>query len=310
MRAPATRAGETYGPSLKEGQPVRDPLAEGERGGLLVALATAAILAAAACRATAGDAPKAATRKGGPRIVVTIVYDNNAFDERLRTGWGFACVVEGLAKTILFDTGADGAVLLTNMARAGFKPEQVDTVVLSHIHGDHTGGLAAFLRANPRVSVCVPRVFPAEFKAAIRRAGAQLAEADGPCKVCEGAWTTGVLTQGIAEHGLTVTSAQGPVVITGCAHPGVARLVDAARRHARSPVHAVLGGFHMGGASDQQIHAAIQGLRKAGVQRAAPCHCSGDRARELMKEAFGEGYLPSGVGTRLVFEGRKQEKTP
>ncbi len=77
--------------------------------------------------------------------MITIVYDNNLPDKRLQTAWGFACVIEGLAETILFDTGGNGKLLLSNMAAAGFNPEQIDSIVLSHIHADHTGGLHAFL---------------------------------------------------------------------------------------------------------------------------------------------------------------------
>ena len=242
--------------------------------------------------------------------MITVVYDNNAFDERLRTAWGFACVVQGLPETILFDTGGGGELLLANMAKAGFKPGQISRVVLSHIHGDHTGGLEAFLRANSQVKVFLPRVFPSDFKEGVRRSGAQVVETEGPHEVCEGAWTTGVLSEGIPEQGLRVTTPSGPVVITGCAHPGVVRMVNAAKRHAGSPVYTVLGGFHMGGASAREIEAVIQGLRKAGIEQVAPCHCSGDRTRELMRKGFGKGYLPSGVGARLVFGSQEPEEKP
>ncbi|MFW6107352.1 MAG: MBL fold metallo-hydrolase [bacterium] len=268
------------------------------------------LLSAVGCHGKARERSKARESEGGSTLVVTIVYDNNPFDERLRAAWGFACVVEGLSETVLFDTGGDGGILLANMAKAGFKPGQIDSVVLSHIHGDHTGGLEALLRANSGVKVFVPRAFPSRFKEGIRRSGAQVVETDEPCQVCEGAWTTGVLTRGIAEQGLYPETADGPVVITGCAHPGIVRLVEAARRHAKEPVYAVLGGFHMGGASAREIATVIQSLRKAGVRQVAPCHCSGDRTRSLMKRAFGEEYLPSGVGARLVFGSPEPEEEP
>ena len=285
------------------------PARERRGVGALLAIAGAFVFLATGC-VEAQETPRRGKPKGGPRIVVTIVYDNNAFDERLRTAWGFACVVQGLPQTILFDTGGRGELLLANMAKMGFKPDQISSIVLSHIHGDHTGGLAAFLRANSQVEVFLPRVFPSRFKEDVRRSGAQVVETEGPRQVCEGAWTTGVLPRGVAEQGLYVKTAEGPVVITGCAHPGVVRLVEAAKQHSGSPVHAVLGGFHMGGASAREIEAVIQGLRAAGVRQVAPCHCSGDRTRELMKKAFGKGYLSAGVGARLVFGGQEPEGKP
>lgn len=128
--------------------------------------------------------------------------------------------------------------------------------------------------------------------------------------VCEGAWTTGVLSEGIPEQGLCVTTASGPVVITGCAHPGVVRTVEAAKQRAGSPVRAVLGGFHMGGASARETDAVIEGLRKAGIQQVAPCHCSGDKTREAMQAAFGQGYLPSGVGAQFAFAAEERGEEP
>jgi 7,8-dihydropterin-6-yl-methyl-4-(beta-D-ribofuranosyl)aminobenzene 5'-phosphate synthase len=70
---------------------------------------------------------------------ITVIYDNNPYKEGLITSWGFACVIYGAEKTILFDTGGNSAVLLDNMQQLGMDPKEIDVVVLSHIHGDHIG---------------------------------------------------------------------------------------------------------------------------------------------------------------------------
>ena len=95
-------------------------------------------------------------------LTVTIIYDNRVGAEGLKSAWGFACLVEGLEKTILFDTGGDGPTLLGNMAELGIKPRDVDVVVLSHAHWDHTGGLAAFLDVHSAVKVYLLESFPDE----------------------------------------------------------------------------------------------------------------------------------------------------
>ena len=46
---------------------------------------------------------------------ITAVYDNIPYKEGLTTSWGFACVIKGAEKTILFDTGGNRALLLNNM---------------------------------------------------------------------------------------------------------------------------------------------------------------------------------------------------
>ena len=162
------------------------------------------------------------------------------------------------------------------------------------------------LQINNKVKVFAPRVFPAEFKQSVAKTGARLVETEGPQEVCPGAWTTGVLKQGLHEQGLYVETPTGLLVITGCAHPGIVQMAKAASRRAGTPVHAVLGGFHMGRASADKIDTVIQGLKTIGVQQVAPSHCSGNETRRLMKEAFREGYLPSGLGARLVFQRKRQ----
>ncbi|MBC8873945.1 MAG: MBL fold metallo-hydrolase [Planctomycetes bacterium] len=255
----------------------------------------------------AAESRQAAGKNKAQPIVVTIVYDNNPLDKRMETAWGFACVVEGLSETILFDTGGKGKLLLANMAKAGFEPEQIHRVVLSHAHSDHTGGLLDFLKVNPKAKVFVPKAFAADFKQEVSHSGAELVETEGPVKVCDGAWTTGVLTQPLVEQGLCLETSAGPVVVTGCAHPGIAQMARAATSRAKKPVHAVLGGFHMSRASADQIDTVIERLKELGVQQVAPTHCSGDNTRRSMKEAFGDKYLPSGLGAKFVF--RQSPKT-
>jgi 7,8-dihydropterin-6-yl-methyl-4-(beta-D-ribofuranosyl)aminobenzene 5'-phosphate synthase len=85
-------------------------------------------------------------------LLITVVYDNNPYIEGLTTSWGFACVIKEAEKTILFDTGGDSAVLLNNMQQLGMDPKEIDVVVLSHIHGDHVGGLNGFLQVNMNVT--------------------------------------------------------------------------------------------------------------------------------------------------------------
>lgn len=89
-------------------------------------------------------------------VTLTIVYDNNAYDPRLRTAWGFACLVEAGDATVLFDTGGDGATLLGNMDALELDPRDIDAIVLSHIHGDHTGGLLALLNRGITPTVFAP----------------------------------------------------------------------------------------------------------------------------------------------------------
>jgi 7,8-dihydropterin-6-yl-methyl-4-(beta-D-ribofuranosyl)aminobenzene 5'-phosphate synthase len=262
------------------------------------ALLTRTALVLVGCRGAAEVAPRpAASQPEKGTVVITIVYDNNPGPPGLTPAWGFGCVVQGLDKTILFDTGGDGGVLLGNMKRLGLAPAQIDAVVISHVHGDHTGGLASFLRARTNVPVYIPTGFPAGLKKQISALGGRVIESDDSQTVCPRARTTGTLGRGgIEEEGLCVETADGWVLITGCAHPGVDELAAAAAEVTGGRLCLVVGGFHMGGYSRAAVEGVIARFGKLGVDRVAPCHCTGDAARKLFRAHYGERCTLAGVG--------------
>jgi len=239
-------------------------------------------------------------------MMFTIVYDNHTYNPALRTGWGFACLVETGEATVLFDTGGDGPTLLGNMAALGLDPQAIDHVVLSHAHGDHTSGLSALLDTGVRPAVYALAAFPASFKRAVR-ARTDLVEVAGPTEICPGVHSTGPVGSGIVEQALAVETGEGLVVLTGCAHPGVVEMVRRAQAITGGVVDLVMGGFHLGGASRGQIERVIADLRRLGVQRVAPCHCTGDRAREMFVDAFGVDFVPAGVGQVIDVESGREK---
>jgi len=243
------------------------------------------------------------TPSGAPeRLSITVLYDNNPYDERLETAWGFSCLVQGLEKTILFDTGGDSAMLLRNMQKLGLDPGMVEIIVLSHIHYDHVGGLGGFLAENNDVAVYLPRSLPDEIKNTVRQAGARLVEVDKPVKICELAYSTGELGKWIREQSLVIETGKGLGVITGCAHPGVVNVVQEAKSLLQKDVHLVLGGFHLCWMNAFQVKGVVEGVKREGVARVAPCHCSGDLARSTFEKIYGEDFLLAGVGRTLEVE--------
>ena len=232
------------------------------------------------------------------RVKMTIVYDNNAYDPRLRTAWGFACLIERGDLTLLFDTGGDALTLLSNMDVLGLDPRAIDIVVLSHIHGDHVGGLEGILAVNEQVTVYLPRSFPASFKEQVK-AHARLVEVHEPMEIAEGIYTTGELGAGIIEQSLVLVMRRGLVVITGCAHPGVVNIVEKARGIAGGEVYLVMGGFHLSGESEDKIEGIIADFRRLGVRKVAPCHCTGEQAIRMFAAEYGEDFIKVGVGRVL-----------
>ena len=226
---------------------------------------------------------------------ITVVYDNRTLDPNLTSAWGFSCLV---GDDLLFDTGGDGRTLLSNMYKMGIDPAGIRTVVLSHAHGDHTGGLGALLGTGVRPTVYVPRSFPARFKADVRSL-TTLVEVHGPVEIRPSIHTTGEVGRGLVEQALAVETGDGLVVVTGCAHPGVVKMVRRAKESAGDEVYLVMGGFHLGGTSQRQVKAVIADFRQLGVQRVAPCHCTGDRAIRVFAEEYGDDFIETGVGMVL-----------
>jgi 7,8-dihydropterin-6-yl-methyl-4-(beta-D-ribofuranosyl)aminobenzene 5'-phosphate synthase len=246
-------------------------------------------------------------------LTLTIAYDNNAYDPRpvlspalsrspersegsvegLKTAWGFSCLIEYRGQVILFDTGGDSPTLLANMAALGIDPGQIEAVVLSHNHGDHTGGLSAILHGG--LTVFVPQSFPKRFKDAVR-ARAQLIEVSEPREIGEEVYTTGELGTGIIEQSLAVRTDEGLVVVTGCAHPGIVEIIGKAKALSGDEVYLVLGGFHLGGKSQKEIEGILSEFRRLGVRKVAPCHCTGEQAIRLFHQEYGEDFIQAGVG--------------
>ena len=235
-------------------------------------------------------------------VMLTVVYDNDAYTPSLKTAWGFGCFIEGMERTILFDTGGDAPTLLRNMRALEIDPQQVEVVVLSHIHSDHTGGLEGFLRRNAQVTVWMPASFPRRFDDLVARQGANMVRVREAQPVCEGVYSTGEMGRSTVEQGLVLDTDRGVVVITGCAHPGVADMVARAHEGVEGELLLVVGGFHLGSASRQRIESIISRFRALGVQYVGPTHCSGETAKRLFKEKYGENYLDVGAGREICLE--------
>ena len=127
-------------------------------------------------------------------------------------------------------------------------------------------------------------------------------ESGDSARVCAGIRTTPVPSGAIEEQALCVISDAGPILITGCAHPGVLNLARACAEVAGDPVYAVLGGLHLKDAWSTEINSTIAELRSMGVRKVGPCHCSGEQARERMSRVFGKRYLSLSVGSQISLD--------
>jgi 7,8-dihydropterin-6-yl-methyl-4-(beta-D-ribofuranosyl)aminobenzene 5'-phosphate synthase len=228
-----------------------------------------------------------------------IVYDNNVWDEALTPDWGFGCLIRGAGRTLLFDTGAKGEILLDNMAKMNIDPKDIELIFISHDHWDHTGGLPDILNQIEKPAVFMLEAFSQKIKNEVDKTDAELKEITTPVPICDHVFTTGEMGTGIKEQALVLQTRKGLVVVTGCAHPGVVEMTRKAKELYKDDIFLVIGGFHLVQDSDESINTVIDDLKKLGVRYAAPCHCSGDNARQLFKKVFGENYIEIGAGKSI-----------
>jgi len=245
---------------------------------------------------TLGERPTLAAQTPVDVLRITIVYENHAYDPRLQTAWGFSALVEYRSQVVLFDTGGDSQILLENMQVLGIDLGRIQSIVLSHGHADHTGGLSAILDGGVRPPVYLLPSFPDTFKQQVEQLTQAIEVTPGQV-IGNGILTTGEIAGNIPEQSLLIRTGEGLVVITGCSHPGVVEIVESAVELTGDPVYLVLGGFHLGSTSESEISAILADLRQLGVQKAAPCHCSGERAIAMFALEYGEGFIQVGVGT-------------
>jgi 7,8-dihydropterin-6-yl-methyl-4-(beta-D-ribofuranosyl)aminobenzene 5'-phosphate synthase len=233
-------------------------------------------------------------------LTVTVLFDNYSAAEGLRTGWGFAALLETPGHTLLFDTGADGEALLENFRLLGKDPMAVQTIVISHAHGDHTGGLEALLSLGLRPTIVLFPGFPPPPESWIPD-GVTISEATPGQEIHPGIRTTGRVGTEIPEQALILETAEGTVVLTGCAHPGVIQMAERAVELQPSPLHMVAGGFHIMDASAEELQEILTQFEGLGVEWAGPTHCSGDAAMAAFREAYGDNFQPLGSGRVLRF---------
>lgn len=237
--------------------------------------------------------------KALPEPRLSVLFNHEAVSDRFETAWGFSCLIEGYADPVLFDTGLDGPKLLANMEELKIDPTTIEHVVLSHVHGDHTRGFPALAELQPALTVYPLASFPSALNDSLGEACACASCVTTPREILPGLHTTGDLGGELPEQAIFLETPEGLVIVTGCAHPGICQIVRRAKQVLHRPIHLVMGGFHLVQHSDEAIAEIIAELRDVGVRRVAPTHCTGDRAVELFREAWGEDFVQVLCGSVL-----------
>ena len=276
-----------------------------------------------------GDGPAAGRRGRVPRRI-TNLYDAFGAPSALRQDWGFAALIEYGGKRILFDTGNDAAIFEHNVKELGIDLSQLDAVVISHRHGDHTSGLSYLLKVNPGVRIYTP-VEAAYFKGALPiELLARYPGLPQNLKYFGGRpperWLTGspweqanfeavaktteifpgfyVLTTKSQKPGtlemnelsLAVKTPKGLAVVVGCSHPGVENILAAATQ-IDPHLYTVMGGFHLALTPEPEVQRVARVLHDdLHLERVAPAHCTSELGFATFLARFKDHFDPAGLG--------------
>jgi 7,8-dihydropterin-6-yl-methyl-4-(beta-D-ribofuranosyl)aminobenzene 5'-phosphate synthase len=249
--------------------------------------------------------------------------------------WGYAALIEYGGKRILFDTGNNGDILAQNAEAKGIDLSKLDFVVMSHRHGDHMGGLAYLLSVNPKVKIYAPKegfgVYGGDLPSTFYRKdtalppeqryydgappdlmrfgtawpGANFQLVDRNVEIAPGIHLIALVsdkpgTLELRELSLALNTPDGMVIVVGCSHPGIDKIVDAAAK-INPRIHLVAGGFHLVVSKDDEIEKIVTSLRDTyKVAYVAPGHCTGEPTFAALSKAFGVRYLYAGLGTTLA----------
>jgi 7,8-dihydropterin-6-yl-methyl-4-(beta-D-ribofuranosyl)aminobenzene 5'-phosphate synthase len=268
-----------------------------------------------------------------PANRVTILYDAFGNNPAFKKDWGFSALVENGGKRILFDTGNNAEIFALNVKAAGVDLSRLDFVVISHRHLDHTSGISHLLKVSPQVKIYVPQevlggVFGTSAPGSFYRketalpermryydgrpperivlgtawVGANFEHVDKTQEIAPGTFLISTVsdtpgTKEMRELSLALRTPDGLVLIVGCSHPGIERIVEAATAIDKR-VRLVSGGFHLPAAKDEDVSRIATTLHDVfKVERLAPGHCTGEPAFAQFQKAWGPNYLYAGVGS-------------
>lgn len=233
---------------------------------------------------------------------VIILFEKEAVDERYVTGWGLSYLIQS---RILFDTGENFESLDHNAKCMGKDLAQIEKVVITHEHWDHTGGLWDFLKINTHCTVYACSGFSEEFKERINSYRTPLVEITTSAKIDDNVYSTGQMNVDykgtkLVEQALVLDRGKELTLLCGCSHPGITYIIERVKHVFSKEVTMVIGGLHLLDKERRYSDYVVHALGELGVKKVGASHCTGFDAQVLFKEAYGDRFIDIKIGKILM----------
>ena len=222
-----------------------------------------------------------------------IIYDSKT-ERGFTSGWGFSVLLSKDDFNLLFDCGWDGHVLRDNLGRFGLTFADLDMIFISHGHWDHISGLTEILHdmfIPGQIEIVLPSNLSSNLKREISRR-ARTREISSRTELLPSIWSTGPLGLGEKEQALVIDCGGMGIVVTGCCHPGIGKVLSEAEKIVEPKY--IIGGIHDSNPADIP----------SSIERIILCHCTSNA--DKFKMCFGTRVLIGSVGSVYDFESMKE----
>ncbi|MEJ5284860.1 MAG: MBL fold metallo-hydrolase [Brevinematia bacterium] len=260
---------------------------------------------------------------------ITTLIENTVYQSGLIAEHGLSIYIEG-EKRILFDTGQSDD-FIKNATMLGINLEKIDTVIISHGHYDHAGGLKHFCNINSKAKIYVKEgFFTPKYRDRQKFIGI---ENIFPQRIIfvknktelfsdifiipeikiENNWDThfegmfiktaiGFEVDEFNDELFLVIKKDGKInIISGCSHRGITNIILSAKKEFENPINLVLGGFHTKGWNKERMEKLINNLQNFEINSIGCCHCTGIENYALIKEVFKEKAFYNSTGNIIDF---------